>query len=157
HMRLAIAAATLVAAAAFAKDFLPESGPLPRNTMQRLLIEDAAQVGKRIVAVGDRGYIVTSDDNGANWKRAKAPAAPLLTALRFVDDKHGWAVGHDSIILATTDGGDTWTKQFSAAEEQRPLLGVYFVDAKRGYAVGAYGAFYETTDGGTKWTARKIL
>jgi photosystem II stability/assembly factor-like uncharacterized protein len=156
-MRLAIAVATLVAAAAFAKEFLPESGPLPRNTMQRLLVVDATLAGKRLVAVGDRGYIVTSDDNGASWKRAMAPAAPLLTAVTFIDDKHGWAVGHDAMILATADGGETWTKQFSAVEEQRPLLGIHFLDAKHGYAVGAYGAFYETTDGGAKWTARKIL
>ena len=156
-MRLALAAATLVAAAAFAKELLPESGPLPPNTMQRLLVVDATAVGKRLVAVGDRGYIATSDDNGASWKRAKAPAAPLLASVRFLDDKRGWAVGHDSIILATTDGGETWVKQFSAVEEQRPLLGVHFLDAKRGFAVGAYGAFYETSDGGAKWTARKIL
>lgn len=156
-MRLAIAAATLVAAAAFATEFLPESGTLPRNTMQRLLIVDATHAGKRVVAVGDRGYIVTTDDNGATWKRAKSPAAPLLTAVRFIDEKQGWAVGHDSMILVTSDGGESWTKQFSAVEEQRPLLGVHFLDAKRGYAVGAYGAFYETVDGGAKWTARKIL
>jgi photosystem II stability/assembly factor-like uncharacterized protein len=156
-MRLVLAAATLVAAAAFAKDTLPESGPLTPITMQRLLVVDATTAGKRLVAVGDRGYIVTSEDNGSTWKRAKAPAAPLLTAVRFVDEKRGWVVGHDSIVLATTDGGETWTKQFSAAEEQRPFLGVHFLDAKRGYAVGAYGAFYETSDGGAKWTARKVL
>jgi len=156
-MRLAIAAATLVAAAAFAKDFLPESGALSPNTMQRLLVVDATAAGKRLVAVGDRGYVATSDDNGTTWKRAKVPAAPLLTSVRFLDEKRGWAVGHDSIILATADGGETWTKQFSAVEEQRPLLGVHFIDAKRGYAVGAYGAFYETTDGGAKWAARKVL
>ncbi|WVM93430.1 hypothetical protein ULG90_05695 [Halopseudomonas pachastrellae] len=32
----------------------------------------------------------------------------LLTAVYFVDDKRGWAVGHDSLILNTTDGGATW-------------------------------------------------
>ena len=156
-MRLAIAAATLVAAAAFATEFLPEAGPLPPTTMQRLLVVDAARAGNRLVAVGDRGYIVTSDDNGTTWKRAKVPASPLLTSVRFIDDKRGWAVGHDSIILATADGGETWTKQFSAPDEQRPLLGVHFLDAKRGFAVGAYGAFYETGDGGAKWTVRKVL
>jgi len=86
-MRLAIAAATLVAAAAFATEFLPEAGPLPPTTMQRLLVVDAARAGNRLVAVGDRGYIVTSDDNGATWKRAKVPASPLLTSVRFIDDK----------------------------------------------------------------------
>src|SRR5688572_22445442 len=126
--------------------------------MQRLLLVDAARVGgSRIVAVGDRGYIAVSDDNGATWKRAKAPAAPLLTAVRFADAKHGWAVGHDSVILATSDGGESWTQQFSAPSEQRPLLDVHFNDATTGMAVGAYGAYYETGDGGKTWTDRKVL
>ena len=155
-LALAIAAATLLTAVD-AKEVLPESGPVSINTMQRLLIVDAASVGTRVVAVGDRGWIALSDDRGASWKRAKSPAAPLLTAVDFIDDKHGWAVGHDAMILATADGGETWTKQFSGPLDQGPLLDVHFVDAKRGFAVGAYGTFYETSDGGAKWAARKVV
>ncbi len=152
-----LTAATLVAAVAFAKEILPASGPLWATTMQRLLLVDAARLGNRIVAVGDRGYIAYSDDNGANWTRAKAPSAPLLTAVEFIDAKTGWAVGHDSVILGTLDGGETWTQQFAAASEQRPLLDVLFLSKTDGFAVGAYGAFYETSDGGKTWNARKIL
>jgi photosystem II stability/assembly factor-like uncharacterized protein len=151
------AAAALNGAAAPAAEVLPASGPVSATTMQRLLLVDAARVGNRIVAVGDRGYIVYSDDDGASWKRAKAPAAPLLTALEFVDARNGFAVGHDSVILATTDGGETWSTRFSAPDEHRPLLDVAFVSASQGYAVGAYAAFYETADGGRSWTARKII
>lgn len=136
---------------------LPESGPLPKQSVSRLLLVDAERYGNRVVAVGDRGYILVSDDNGESWRRAKAPAAPLLAAVTFVDAKHGWAVGHDAVILATTDGGETWTKQFSAESEQRPLLDVVFLDTMKGFAVGAYGAFYETTDGGKTWNARQLL
>ena len=32
-----------------------------------------------------------------------------LTAVAFADATHGWAVGDDGTILATTDGGATWT------------------------------------------------
>ena len=145
------------AAMAPAADVLPDTGALTATTMQRLLLTDAARVGNRIVAVGDRGYIVYSDDNGQAWKRAKAPAASLLTAVQFVDAKSGWAVGHDSVILATTDGGETWVQQFSAPSEQRPLLGVLFTNKDTGFAVGAYGAFYETSDGGKSWAPRKVL
>ena len=155
-LALALAAATLLAAVD-AKEILPESGPVSINTMQRLLIVDAASVGTRVIAVGDRGWIALSDDRGASWKRAKSPAAPLLTAVDFIDDKRGWAVGHDAMMLATTDGGETWTKQFSGPLDQGPLLDVHFVDAKRGFAVGAYGTFYETSDGGAKWAARKVV
>jgi len=134
-----------------------DPGELRKVTMERLLLADATRVGNRVIAVGDRGYVVYSDDNGVTWKRAKSPAAPLLTAVDFVDAKHGWAVGHDSVILATADGGETWAQQFSAPSEQRPLLDVLFLSPASGFAVGAYGAFYETTDGGKSWNGRKVI
>lgn len=154
---LVAGAAMLGAHAQGPETVLPASGPLSQVTMQRLLLTDAARLGNRVVAVGDRGYIVYSDDDGKTWKRAKAPAAPLLTAVDFVDAKNGWAVGHDSVILASNDAGETWTQQFSAPAEQRPLLDVLFLSKDAGFAVGAYGAFYETTDGGKSWNARKVI
>ena len=156
----ALVAGTAIAAAAHAQgpaSVLPALGPLSAVTMQRLLLTDAARMGNRVVAVGDRGYVVISDDDGKTWKRAKAPAAPLLTAVDFVDAKNGWAVGHDSVILASNDAGETWAQQFSAPSEQRPLLDVLFLSKETGFAVGAYGAFYETEDGGKSWNARKII
>jgi photosystem II stability/assembly factor-like uncharacterized protein len=125
--------------------------------MERLLLVDATHRGSRVVAVGDRGYIVLSDDDGRTWRRAKSPAVPMLTAVEFLDAKHGWAVGHDSVILATADGGENWAQQFSAPAEQRPLLDVTFLDKDNGFAIGAYGAFYETADGGRNWNARKVI
>jgi photosystem II stability/assembly factor-like uncharacterized protein len=151
------AAFGLQAPAALADNALVTVGPLSAQTMQRLLLIDAAHIGERIVAVGDHGSIVYSNDNGKSWIRAKAPVAPMLTAIDFVDAKKGWAVGHDSLILVTADGGETWTMQFSAPKEQRPLLDVVFLNAESGFAVGAYGAFYETADGGKTWTSRKLL
>ena len=78
-MRTTAAVAILAAALAgpaLAKpeggDILPASGPLTRTAMARLLLTDATRVGNRVVAVGDRGYIVFSDDNGTSWKRACA-------------------------------------------------------------------------------------
>jgi photosystem II stability/assembly factor-like uncharacterized protein len=124
--------------------------------MQRLLLVDAQRLGNRIVAVGDRGYIVASDDGGTGWKRANAPSAPLLTSLDFLDAQSGLAVGHDAVILKTTDAGETWTQVFSAPAEQRPLLDVNYLTSQRAIAVGAYAAYYETNDGGKSWNARKI-
>ena len=137
---------------------MPASGPLTKQTMSRLLLLDAARIGNRVVAVGDRGYIVYSDSNGESWQRAKTPpGTPLLTAVYFLDANTGWAVGHDSMILTSTDKGESWTKAFSAADEQKPLMDITFVDANTGFAVGAYGAFYGTTDAGKTWTSRKLF
>lgn len=159
HARVLLAA-LLLAAPAWGQAPAPQaagSGDLRKVTMERLLLVDATRAGNRVVAVGDRGYAVYSDDNGATWKRSKGPTAPLLTAVDFFDAKQGWAVGHDSVILATADGGETWTQQFSAPSEQRPLLDVLFLSATHGFAVGAYGAFYETADGGKSWNVRKVI
>ena len=121
---------------------------------QRLLLLDTTHAGSRLIAVGEAGHIVYSDDAGSHWKRAQSPAHALLTAVYFVDDQHGWAVGHDMLILATTDGGLNWKQQFSAPNESRPLLDVWFRNAQQGYAVGAYGALLSTVDGGTTWLAQ---
>jgi photosystem II stability/assembly factor-like uncharacterized protein len=137
---------------------LPAKGPLTKQTMTRLLLSDAVRFGNRIVAVGDRGYIVYSDSNGENWERAETPPnLPLLTGVSFPDPKIGWAVGHDAVILKSTDEGKTWKQVYSAPKDQKPLMDILFVDDKNGFVVGAYGSFMETTDGGATWTARPLF
>jgi photosystem II stability/assembly factor-like uncharacterized protein len=121
------------------------------NKAQQSLLLDVSSVGKRLVAVGDRGHVLFSDDNGASWVQAKVPTTQMLTAVYFVDDTHGWAVGHDAQILATTDAGATWVKQYEDLELESPLLDIWFKDRSLGYAVGAYGVLLETTDGGANW------
>ncbi|UVE19748.1 YCF48-related protein [Pseudomonas sp. LS44] len=119
----------------------------------RSLLLGVAHAGKRVVAVGDRGHIVYSDDEGKTWTQAKVPSRQMLTAVSFVDDKKGWAVGHDAQILATQDGGATWTQQYIDIdrEEGAPFLDVEFTDANNGFVVGSYGALFTTTDGGQHW------
>lgn len=136
---------------------LPTVGPLSAKTMSQLMLTGGARIGNRVVAVGDRGYVVWSGNNGESWERAQAPAnLPMLNAVFFTDAKNGWAVGHDAVILHSVDEGKTWTQAFSAPSEQKPLMDILFVDANRGFAVGAYGAFYETADGGKTWNPRKV-
>lgn len=120
------------------------------KAVEKLLL-DVTRVGQRLVVVGDRGHILYSDDNAASWIQAKVPTRQMLSAVFFVDDQHGWAVGHDALILASNDGGATWVKQFEDLEREAPLLDVWFRDRNNGYAVGAYGALLETTDGGANW------
>ena len=117
----------------------------------RGLLLDVTHAGSRLVAVGDRGHILYSDDQGKSWTQAKVPTRQLLTAVYFVDDKNGWAVGHDAQILASSDGGATWIKQFEDLKREAPLLDVWFKNVSTGFAVGAYGSLMATTDGGQHW------
>ncbi|WP_163834545.1 WD40/YVTN/BNR-like repeat-containing protein [Spartinivicinus ruber] len=119
---------------------------------QGLLLDiTALPSSQRLVAVGERGHIVYSDDQGKNWQQAKVPTSQLITALHFVDQQQGWAVGHDSIILATNDGGATWQRQYDNLAVEAPLLDVWFINTQEGFVVGAYGQILRTTDGGNNW------
>jgi photosystem II stability/assembly factor-like uncharacterized protein len=156
---LAIAGIAPSPAAERAAGAIVDAGSLvPAATVKRLLLTNATYAGNRIVAVGDYGFILYSDDKGQTWRRA-ATTAPrtLLTAVYFADREHGWAVGHDGLILASADGGTSWKQQRYAPDEKKPLLGVWFKNPQQGIAVGAYALYLETADGGATWTPRQII
>lgn len=114
--------------------------------------EAAAVAGKRIVAVGERGTIALSDDDGSTWRQARqVPISAMLTAVAFVDAKTGWAVGHWGAILMTSDGGESWTLQHSDTTADQPFFAVRFSSAKEGVAAGLWSMVYRTQDGGVTW------
>ncbi|WP_103308135.1 MULTISPECIES: YCF48-related protein [unclassified Pseudomonas] len=82
---------------------------------QNGVLIDLARAGTRLVAVGERGLVLFSDDNGQSWHQASVPVSVSLTAVRFVDAQKGWAVGHAGVVLATLDGGEHWTLQLDGA------------------------------------------
>jgi photosystem II stability/assembly factor-like uncharacterized protein len=130
-----------------------EIEPLAPNS----LLLDLAVAGSRLVAVGERGHVLLSDDHGATWRQAKSvPTRAMLTAVFFADAEYGWAVGHDETILNTVDGGENWTRSHFAPEAQQPLLDLWFANRVSGIAVGAYGAYFTTNDGGRHWASAKF-
>ena len=116
------------------------------------LLLDITKIGQtKLVAVGERGHILLSID-GSQWQQAEVPVQSTLTAVYFINESHGWAVGHDATILASTDGGASWQIQQHLPQVEKPLLDVLFTDENNGIAIGAYGLFYRTNDGGQHWT-----
>lgn len=89
----------------------------------RGLLQGVARAGQRLIAVGQRGHIVLSNDGGASWQQAKVPVSSDLTAVSFANERKGWAVGHDGVILATADGGITWTLQLDGRRANDLLVG----------------------------------
>jgi photosystem II stability/assembly factor-like uncharacterized protein len=87
-----------------------------------VVLIDVARAGNRLVAVGERGTVIISDDNGTGWKQVAVPVSVTLTAVRFLGAQEGWATGHSGIVLHTTDGGLTWTKQLDGVEAAKLIL-----------------------------------
>jgi photosystem II stability/assembly factor-like uncharacterized protein len=146
---------------------------------QRTLLTGLARAGQRVVAVGQRGHVLLSDDVGKRWQQAEVPVSADLTAVHFPTATAGWAVGHDGVILHSADAGQTWTRQldgrslgdllvahytrsgddkwlaeasrFAAQGAENPFLDVWFDDARNGIVVGAFGLLLRTADGGQTW------
>ena len=89
------------------------ASPVPFAAKSVLL--DITQAGNRLVAVGERGIIVVSDDRGHSWHQAKVPVSVSLTAVKFATSRPGWAVGHAGVVLHTEDGGETWIRQLDGS------------------------------------------
>jgi photosystem II stability/assembly factor-like uncharacterized protein len=82
-------------------------------------------VGSHVWIAGSPGTIVFhSPNHGRNWE-AQFTSQPLpIRALKFVDPRHGWAVGALGMILATTDGGQTWQRQ-KGSRRRAAWLGIF--------------------------------
>jgi photosystem II stability/assembly factor-like uncharacterized protein len=113
----------------------------------------AARAGQRLVAVGDRGVILLSDDDGATFRQARqVPTRATLTSVVFAHDhKTGWAVGHWGVILNTRDAGENWTLVRSDTTVDQPLFSVTMVSDEEGFATGLWSLLLRTSDGGKTW------
>ena len=94
-----------------------QSAPIMPLASRSLLL-DITLAGERLVAAGERGHILYSDDNGDQWRQASVPTTQMLTGVYFADAQHGWAVGHDGLILSSDDGGENWQRQRDGLAEQ---------------------------------------
>ena len=156
-MRLVVILISVLSfSASYAQALNSASNPVPLSARaaplasQSLLLDITKINPSTLVAVGERGHILLSSD-GQQWQQASVPVQSTLTAVYFVDETHGWAVGHDATILATIDGGLSWQIQQYLPKVEKPLLDVLFSDKDNGIAIGAYGLFYRTHDGGQHW------
>jgi photosystem II stability/assembly factor-like uncharacterized protein len=138
----------------------PFVDPLDTPAMQsplasRAVLNGVAQAGERLVAVGQRGHIVYSDNQGVSWQQAKVPVAADLTSVFFTSPTEGWAVGHDGVILHSRDGALNWQRQFDGRGDPtisgQPLLDIWFDGQGHGLAVGAFGLLLRSDDGGASW------
>ncbi len=107
------------------------------------------------------------DEGGAAWEKeydVAGNAQPIeriykgevrdnIYGAHFVDAKQGWLVGYYGTIVATKDGGKTFTAQPTGVTNL--LKSVYFTDATHGWVVGVDGIILNTTDGGLHWTQQK--
>ncbi len=110
-------------------------------------------------AVGYGGKIVKTVNGGNSWNLKNHNLSTQST--EFVDiavidfstaiavAKTNTSGGYGSVIIKTTDGGDTW---FTVYEEANLYLNdMDFPDQQNGWITGNYNKILKTTDGGNNW------
>ena len=83
------------------------------------------RAGDRLVAVGQRGFILYSDDWGESWQQASVPVRSTLLTAYFPTPQKGWATGHDGVVLHSSDGGQSWIKQLDGYQAAETSLTYY--------------------------------
>jgi photosystem II stability/assembly factor-like uncharacterized protein len=113
---------------------------------------------------GDRGCIFRTSDGGATWERQERgvpvvrpmakggprrrevlpeletePDRLTVSAIRFADAQHGWAVGYyadvaESVVLRTESGGEAWSTDHVQPGEL--LRSLFVLDRAHAWAAG---------------------
>jgi len=141
------------------------SGPTltPQVSGTRALLQAVSPVSDRVAWVsGHSATFARTLDGGATWQAGRVAGAD--TALQFrdvyaLDANTAWLMsagnGPASRIYRTTDGGRSWTLQFTNPDQRAFYDCMDFWDAKRGVAVSdaveGKLVILVTGDGGDHW------
>lgn len=95
-------------------------------------------------------------DSGQNWDIINSQMQQFLT---FINSNTGWTTTYSSgssTIKKTTDGGFTWTPQYSTSNF-RAIYCLNFINEYTGWAAGYREHILKTTDGGINWFQQRDM
>lgn len=126
----------------------------------------------------DNGYLVAgrkmfkTTDAGRSWKEFRPlnnynnlNGTPDFLSVRFIGKKEGFIIGSlfkviggeeritDSLVLKTTDGGETWSRLIIPYKKE--IIHLDFVNDDYGWMVGDGGLILATTNAGQNWEVQK--
>jgi photosystem II stability/assembly factor-like uncharacterized protein len=115
---------------------------------------------------GAESILFITTNGGRTWTRKPLPN---VTRVHFIDARTGWAVGRNSTLLKTTDGGMEWIKidelekliksPIESSDHNFGFSDIRFTDPKHGWLIGNFyeqargdiGGVFKTSDGGATW------
>lgn len=104
-------------------------------------------------AASGSGFMFQTTDGGKHWQeRYRSPDG--LSKIRFANEKVGWMIGGNGLILRTSSGAVRWTRQASGTDVL--LTGLDVIDTNNAWVSGASGTLLTTKDGGITWKKRRV-
>lgn len=110
-----------------------------------------------VTVVGEFGMVMVSTDGGRTFRAGASGIETTLFGVFMADEQRGWAVGMESALLHTVDGGLTWQKQ-SVKTPPGFSLALYDVEVRGnlGWAVGNSGFLLHSQDAGVSWNLVEV-
>lgn len=158
---LAIDAQTLVAVGGGAGVYRSTDGGLSWAAVTVAMgdrLNDIEMVDGRLVAIGDGGVVVTSDDLGHTWLNRASPGDGILADQHWFDTQHGIVVAgevlrFDAFVARTEDGGQSW---IPIDEDVAGVQAITHAGGQTCYVSGD-GTTLRTDDGGVTWQDEAFL
>ena len=143
------------------------------NSWTKRVLDTAANINEIYFRNDDNGYLVAgrkmfiTRDGGSTWNEALIvnpdefkDGIPEFLSIRFNSKKQGFIIGSiidrldddrvlGSLVLRTTDGGETWSRIPVPAKVE--LFHLDFDGKSRGWIVGDEGTIIATRDNGETW------
>jgi photosystem II stability/assembly factor-like uncharacterized protein len=91
-----------------------------------------------------------SDGSAQQWHEFTLSEDLQFTAVRFVDEMNGYAVGEFGTVMTSSDGGDNWVLRNPIPNDFYPMA-ADFIDVNTGWVGGLDGVIWYTADGGETW------
>jgi photosystem II stability/assembly factor-like uncharacterized protein len=107
---------------------------------------------------GSGGKIIKTIDGGQSYTQqvSNAPTSGgnYYFGMHFFDKNKGIAVGSQYMISRTSNGGQTWTTNYSSSTSGYGFYDVFFINDQVGWMCGSQGAIRKSVDGGATWTSQ---
>lgn len=107
------------------------------------------------LSLGLSGCVTTGLATAATspWQAVPLDTRSNPLAIAFRDDRHGFLVGSNRLILETDDGGASWqTRNLELPEDENFRLISIDFRGDEGWIVGQPGLLLHSSDGGRSWS-----
>ena len=111
-------------------------------------VNGAAAAGSHVWLLCERGEVLHTADQGANWTRTRVAEDVKLRDIVFLDQNRGFIVGDAGSVWRTADAGRTWTRAKLPIDD--PLNSITAVGGRL-WAGGYSGTVFHSPDGGATW------
>ena len=86
------------------------------NLAEKSVFLEIDRFKQQQILVGEYGRILVRKGSDSAWLQANVPVQTTMTAVDIIDENVAWAVGHQGVLLKTTDGGSNWVKMFDGLQ-----------------------------------------